>query len=1125
MRERFTGADRRFLVACAAVAALSLFVVFNWFTAAFPEASIDFRYDRDASTKIAEPLAASALDVRGMKHTATFDDDTQARIFLERQLGLKGANALMKRDVHVWWWHHRWFRPLQEEEVGIDIAPTGEVVAFSHHIPEATAIATSPIAGARAIAEAFLGRIRVNAAALQLVTQSERNLPHRVQRIFTWESRSQHPAGAPYRFVVAVDGNVVTGYSQRLKVPDDWQRSYRELRSKNFLAGNVDLIFFGATVIAALVIFIVRLRRGDLRVKFLLGIGAAAIVLTIGVAINSFPSAVAEYQTTTSYAAFLAEFVFLRAILPALGTAMLLIVLAGSGEVLYRERFPQHLALPKIWTWRALESRRVFRSFVLAYTLVAFFLGYQVAFYLIADKLGAWAPAEIPYDEILNSGLPWVAVLFAGFFPALSEELISRAFSIPFFEKIFHSRIAAIVIAGFIWGFGHATYPNQPFFIRGVEVGCAGVLLGFLLFRFGLLPLLIWHYTVDALYTALLLLRSGNRYYIVSGALSSLVFAVPMLISLALYFRNGGFASDEDLSNATISTSPPRPAPEHVEELALPPLLAFSRGRVIACVLAIAVAALLIARRPPSTDDATDVAIPREAAKRIALDHLHAAGTAAIPPRAIAVPVDGFRSWDRDSPREDGGAPGGFDGIAAEYIVHRSGSIARLVEIFRTKVRTGTWSVRFFAPLQKREFFVEIDPRSSRVVGDHEIVEERAPGPRLDQPQALAIATHEMPRCFADPNAFDLKEALAFQQPNRRDWLFHFQERQPLAGDAFRRVSVRVAGDRVTQCTQTVKVPDAVYREANRTTLLNVILFVLKIIGIVAMLSFVVAGFVIATRPGRFPWRRPLRWTLILAIFPIAGALANPDAELFSYNTSTGWDTFLTNLTIDAGRTTVLQLALIFLSLVAIEAVYPFVPALLTRAGRARFGRTGVAGALTALGVVVAVRTALRIIAQYFPQALSISPPALPGSLAISWAAPLDAGQALIHAVEASAVVALFALTMRSMNRRWLPPLLTILTVFFIALDASVRMPEVPLAIAAALTAAILAWVVPRYVIRDNLLAYPAAAFIATLAQSASTLLQNHRPDLRVNGIAEVVVIAAVVLWLATVRPDRTTTN
>src|SRR6185369_15512220 len=300
---------------------------------------------------------------------------------------------------------------------------------------------------------------------------------------------------------------------QRVKVPEEWERTYRELRSKNFAAGNVDLIFLLITIIAALWTFVVRLRRGDLSIKFLLGIGAVTIVLVAGTALNAFPGTLAGYDTTDSYPAFIAKFIFFRALLPAFGSAMLLIVICGAGEVLYRERLPRHLALPRLWTRRALASKRVFRSFVLGYALVAFFLAYQVIFYLIAEHFGAWSPAETPYDDMLNTAFPWIAVLFAGFFPALNEEFMSRAFSIPFFERVLRSRVAAIVVAGFIWGFGHATYPNQPFFIRGVEVGLAGVVLGFLFFRYGVLPLLIWHYTVDALYTALLLFRSHNTYY------------------------------------------------------------------------------------------------------------------------------------------------------------------------------------------------------------------------------------------------------------------------------------------------------------------------------------------------------------------------------------------------------------------------------------------------------------------------------------------------------------------------------------------------------------------------------------------------------------------------------------
>src|SRR2546430_10088646 len=181
MNERLNRGDWLFLAVCAAVVAVSVVVVVNWFSEAFPEASIDFRYDRAGSLRVAEPLLASQrIDVRGMKHSARFDTDENARIFLERSLGLAKASAIMRRDVRLWWWSHRWFRPLQEEELRVEVAPTGEVVGFSDKIPEDRAIVSPDVRGARGIAEAFLVRAGVKLADLQLVAQSERRLPRRM---------------------------------------------------------------------------------------------------------------------------------------------------------------------------------------------------------------------------------------------------------------------------------------------------------------------------------------------------------------------------------------------------------------------------------------------------------------------------------------------------------------------------------------------------------------------------------------------------------------------------------------------------------------------------------------------------------------------------------------------------------------------------------------------------------------------------------------------------------------------------------------------------------------------------------------------------------------------------------
>ena len=1110
-REQLTRADWLLIAACVAIAAISIFVVLNWFGAAFPEASIEFRYDRGSSQPIAEGvLAARLIDTRGMKHSATFDSDDEARIFLERSLGLKKTNEILKRDVRVWAWSHRWFRPLQEEEFSVSIAPTGEVTGFSDRIPEDRAINSPDVASAQQIAEGFLGSIHAF-ADLQLVAQSERRLPRRMQRIFTWDSRTIHPAGAPYRTIVTVDGDRVSSFSRRIKVPEDWQRSYRELRSKNLLAGNVDTVFLIITMVCIVAVFVTRLLRGDLQLRLLLGIGIAAIILVTGTSLNSFPSALAGYNTTESYPAFLTRFAF-GSVIQGIGVAMMLVVVVGAGEVMFRERLPKQLSVARIWNRRALTSKRVFLAFIIGYSLVAFFLGYQVAFYLIADKFGAWAPAEVPYDDMLNTAFPWIAVLFAGFFPALSEEFMSRAFSIPFFERVLRSRWAAIVAAGFIWGFGHATYPNQPFYIRGIEVGCAGVLIGFLMMRFGILPLLIWHYTVDALYTAMLLLRSGNRYYIVSGGLASLVFAIPMLVSIALYVRNKGFLPDDDLSNDTI---PIKPAPERTEEPARPaftfPPMPVTRGKLLACVVLIALAIGAILLHLPSIDDAIDYRITKEEAKRIAARERPPAANAM---RTIAAPVDGFRSWDSTSPREDGGAPGGFDTLAAEYILRNGMPMPSLLDVMRTKIPTATWMIRSFAPQVKDEYFIEVDPRASRVAGYHKYQDERRAGPRLEQPQALAIAQNAFGHYGIDVRMFDLKEALNFQQPNRRDWLFHFQERKPLVADAWRRISVRVDGAEVTQFTTTVKVPDSVYREP--TTLLNIIFTVLRALGALAILSLIVAGFVIAMRRQRFPWQRALRWTLALAVIPLLSTAAHWEMTLFEYNTSIGWQTFISNQTVTIIRNTGLQLGMIFLAVAGLAAAWPQAFQLARRNARARLGRSAAVAALTAMSIAILFKTAEQAIALRLPALTSVHGLNAPEAVALPLPGLLGILSTIIRTLTVASVFGLFILALRGFtSRSWLPATIGMTAVFLAVLDSSANLKQTPLMLLTTAIAAILAFIVVHYVLGANLLAYPLTIAVALLLGNGADLLQNHRPDLTINGIVEIAAAIALLIWAA----------
>src|SRR5947199_1045743 len=180
--------------------------------------------------------------------------------------------------------------------------------------------------------------------------------------------------------------------------------------------------------------------------------------------------------------------------------------------------------------------------------------------------MGAWSPADVNYDNLLNTKFPWLFVLAGGYMPAVFEEFLFRMFAIPLLRKLLRSTAAAVVLAGFIWGFGHAGYPQQPFFIRGVEVGIGGVALGLVMLRWGILPTLVWHYSVDAMYSAMLLVRSPSLYFKFSGAAAAGIMVLPVLLALAAYLRNGGFEPEEGLRNGDEPGTAPEEAAEEARE-------------------------------------------------------------------------------------------------------------------------------------------------------------------------------------------------------------------------------------------------------------------------------------------------------------------------------------------------------------------------------------------------------------------------------------------------------------------------------------------------------------------------------------------------------------------------------
>ncbi|HJQ38126.1 MAG TPA: hypothetical protein VKB93_13395, partial [Thermoanaerobaculia bacterium] len=453
--------------------------------------------------------------------------------------------------------------------------------------------------------------------------------------------------------------------------------------------------------------------------------------------------------------------------------------------------------------------------------------------------------------------------------------------------------------------------------------------------------------------------------------------------------------------------------------------------------------------------------------------------------------------------------------VAATYLVENGTSIRDLNRIFREELEAGTWTVRFFTPMKKEEIFVEIDPRTSRVIGFHKYQDERNPGPALSQDAALAIARGAFASYGIDGSRFELKDALSFPQPRRRDWLFHFEERTPLGAQAFRRISIRVAGSEITQFNKHVYVPEHVRRDAETQTLMHIVLFALKIAGVVTLLALIVTGIIFASRAHGLPWRRALRWTAILSIIPIAASVAQYESMLFSYNTSVAWETFRIRLLTDFVRNVGLQAGLLFLALAGLEASLPYALSLVRSEGRARFGRSAAVAAVTALALAVVVDAGLEWLSIAFPSMARIDLH-VSAAIATPFSSLINGSQAVVAAIIVSGAIALYALALRKHAA-----LITIAAVFCALIDPSVTARQAPLMLIESLLVALLVWLVARFLLDGNPLAWPLAVFLGIVLETAAVLLAQHRSDLTAHAIALAVFAAAALVWSAVSWPNR----
>ena len=530
---------------------------------------------------------------------------------------------------------------------------------------------------------------------------------------------------------------------------------------RNEIAQSIDLAVVLVLFVCMLATIAMRVRLHDVKWGRAGWVGLIGAVLSFLASWNGFPLREFGYPTTDSYGSFVAR-QLLQSVLEAVAAGGLLFLLTAGAEPLYRATFGSKVSLGNLFSPRGLRTKSFFLGTILGLSLTGAFVAYQIAFYVLAFRLGAWSPADVPYDDLLNTRFPWAFVLFGGFFPAVSEEFLFRMFAIPFLRNLVRATLAALVLAGFIWGFGHAGYPQQPFYIRGVEVGIGGVVLGAIMLRWGILPTLVWHYSMDAMYSALLLLRSQSLYYRLSGAASAGIMVLPVMIALVAYLRYGGFAPEAGLTNADETATAARepvgvaPPPSSAPEFTFAGCRPLSIHLRIAAVAIFVLGALSLLIHVDRFGASPGYKVTAEQARASADTFLHQHGMDTNGYRNVAFPAT---HW------------GSEGALAGKYILERRTTPAAS-ELFERNRPLQHWLVRYYRSLDKEEAIVSVHPETGKVLSfDHTIPEDR-PGADLAPEAARPIAGAFATSMGWDLAAMDLKESTSEKMKARRDHTF-----------------------------------------------------------------------------------------------------------------------------------------------------------------------------------------------------------------------------------------------------------------------------------------------------------------------------------------------------------------
>ncbi len=564
------------------------------FARAYPMVDVGLTLDRAGAIARARALAARAgFAPTRAEAAALFESDDSLSTYVDFAAG--GADSVRAlahgRDLPLYRWVVRLYRPGDVHETRVAFAPDGRVVGLARRIPEAETRPLVTDTAGRLAADLALARwgsqdvARWRLTGRSVVTQPRSG---RVDRTYRYERVGARVGDAPLRADVTVTGpagfDVLRGGARAFAggglaapqpdgqldaaagatpfvgrfgaepltvhvyadLPDAWTRRYGEMRASNDTFALLAYPGLTVFVLGALAALVTAARAGRVRWRPAAMVGGTVGLLMAAAGVNALPVAWFGYDTATAPGTFVGG-IALAAVAGGAAAGAWVMLAVAAAEVCARRAFPDH------YDWfsylRFAGAPPIARRILAGYALAAFGFAYVTVFYVtMRGTFGWWVPAGTLDDpNQIATPAPWVSAAGTSLFAGTWEEAIFRGVPLALLAYWGRDRgsrrlwlAAGVVVTALTFGFGHANYPSWPAYSRGVELFLEAVLWAVLALRVGLPTTIVAHTLYDLTWFGLFALHGRGAAYRATAGAVLIAFALPALVVAVNWWQRRG---------------------------------------------------------------------------------------------------------------------------------------------------------------------------------------------------------------------------------------------------------------------------------------------------------------------------------------------------------------------------------------------------------------------------------------------------------------------------------------------------------------------------------------------------------------------------------------------------------